>query len=244
MVMRRRHRDEAVGPNAETVQASDSHEDAATVPEGSVGLAPGVTIVGRGAEFVGTLVSAESIRIDGQVRGRMAARADVVLSSDSVVEADILAENVTVGGALKGTVTARGRTELAEGGRLEGGIRSKLLVVREGAVFSGRSSTGDDATGDADAHPSDELQTAYDQAKRRAADWYKTRLDDPDGHRQLEPAREPGSTREPASVPDRPALGHVTARRVFPQPSSERANGPWPDENANEDETEPVSPRS
>ena len=96
-------------------------------------LGPEMTVVGRGARVEGTLVSAESIRIDGQVKGKIAARCDVILSSNSDVEADIRAQNVVSGGTLKGTITARTRTEVAQGGRVEGKIRSKELVVSEGA---------------------------------------------------------------------------------------------------------------
>jgi cytoskeletal protein CcmA (bactofilin family) len=157
-------------------------------------LGPQMTVVGRGTQLEGTLLSAESIRIDGEARGTIAARGDVILSSDSHVEADIRAENVVMGGELRGNIRARTRTELAAGGRLVGKIRSKLLVVREGAQFSGQSSVDiDDAPNEAGGHglPEDELWNAYEQATRRAADWYKAKLDglsvQPDDDRDLTP---------------------------------------------------------
>jgi cytoskeletal protein CcmA (bactofilin family) len=161
--MKRRRREAGQGP----------------VQPGEPGIAeaygPEVTVVGRGARVEGSLVSSESIRIDGRAKGRISARADVILSSQSHVEANIQAENVVMGGTLKGDVTARTKTELAEGGRVEGNIRSKVLVVNEGATFSGQANTD---LGDAprDVFPEDELQTAYDEAARRAADRYKSVL--------------------------------------------------------------------
>ena len=145
-------------------------------------LGPQMTVVGRGTQLEGTLLSAESIRIDGEARGTIAARGDVILSSHSHVEADIRAENVVMGGELRGNIRARTRTELAASGRLVGKIRSKLLVVREGAQFSGQSSVDlDNAADEADgsAVPEDELMNAYEDATRRAADWYRSRLDRP-----------------------------------------------------------------
>jgi cytoskeletal protein CcmA (bactofilin family) len=157
-------------------------------------LGPQMTVVGRGAQLEGTLLSAESIRIDGEARGTIAARGDVILSSHSHVEADIRAENVVMGGELMGNIRARTRTELAAGGRLVGKIRSKFLVVREGAQFSGQSSVNlEDAPDEAggSALPEDELWNAYEQATRRAADWYKAKLDgssaEPDDERDLRP---------------------------------------------------------
>jgi cytoskeletal protein CcmA (bactofilin family) len=171
-MLRRRHRDE---PTAAAEQAE---------PEIAEALGRETTVVSRGAELEGTLVSAESIRIEGQAKGLIAARGDVILSSDSNVEADIQAQNVVMGGTLKGNITARTKTELAEGGRVEGKIRSRVLVVQEGAVFYGQSDTRlEEAGGPPDRSdvPKDDLQNAYDQATQRAADWYRTRLPGPKG---------------------------------------------------------------
>ena len=138
-----------------------------------------MTVVGRGTRLEGTLVSVESIRIDGQAKGKIAARGDVILSPDSHVEADIQAQNVVAGGTLKGNITARTMTEVAEGGRVEGTIRSKALVVREGALFSGQGSIDlQDAPGEAQryAYQGDELRMGYDESVRRAAEWYRSTL--------------------------------------------------------------------
>ena len=97
------------------------------------------TVVGQGARLEGTVVSAGSLRIDGQVKGKISAEGDVVLSAQSQVDADITAQNVTVGGKFKGNIEAKGRTELAKGGRVDGNIASKSLVVAEGAIFCGQS---------------------------------------------------------------------------------------------------------
>lgn len=98
-----------------------------------------VTVIGQAAKLEGTIVSAGSLRIDGQVKGEITAEGDVMLSPQSHVEADIQAENVVVGGRFKGNVTVKGRAELARGGRVDGNITSRTLVVQEGAVFSGQS---------------------------------------------------------------------------------------------------------
>jgi cytoskeletal protein CcmA (bactofilin family) len=98
-----------------------------------------VTVVGQGARLEGTIVSAGSLRIDGQVKGQVNADGDVMLSPQSQVEADINAENVIVAGRFKGNIVVKGKAELARGGRIEGNITSKSLVVQEGGIFSGQS---------------------------------------------------------------------------------------------------------
>jgi len=153
--------------------------DEPTEPGFKETLGPEMTVVGRGARLEGTLVSTESIRIDGQARGTIAARGDVILSPDSHVEADIQAQNVVTGGTLKGSITARTMTEVTDGGRVEGTIRSKALVVSEGALFSGQASIdlqGTPRESDGLAYQEDDLQTGYDESVRRAADWYRSTL--------------------------------------------------------------------
>jgi cytoskeletal protein CcmA (bactofilin family) len=202
-MLRRRHRDEPAA-GAEQVE-----------PEIAEVLGPETTVVSRDAELEGTLVSAESIRIDGQAKGMIAARGDVILSSDSHVEADIQAQNVIMGGTLKGNITARTKTELAEGGRVEGQIRSRVLVVQEGAVFYGQSDTRlEERAGAAERSeiPKDDLQNAYDQATQRAADWYRTRLLGPKGATdRAANAQASQSEPQPPSEPQTPSEPHETA---------------------------------
>ena len=98
-----------------------------------------VTIVGQGAKLEGTVVSAGSLRIDGQVKGQVNADGDVMLSPQSQVEADIRAQNVSIAGRFKGAIVVKGRAEINRGGRVDGNVTSKTLVVEEGAIFQGQS---------------------------------------------------------------------------------------------------------
>jgi cytoskeletal protein CcmA (bactofilin family) len=98
-----------------------------------------VTIIGQGAKLEGTVVSAGSLRIDGQIKGQVNADGDVMLSPQSQVEAEISAQNVSVAGRFKGSITVKGRAEIARGGRVDGNITTKTLVIEEGAIFQGQS---------------------------------------------------------------------------------------------------------
>jgi len=98
-----------------------------------------VTVVGKGARLEGSLVSAGSLRIDGQVKGKITAEGDVTLSPQSEVDAEIRAASVTVAGTFKGNIVATTRTELSRGGKVDGNVTTKVLVVSEGATFTGQS---------------------------------------------------------------------------------------------------------
>jgi cytoskeletal protein CcmA (bactofilin family) len=98
-----------------------------------------VTIVGAGARLEGNVVSAGSLRIDGQVKGQINADGEVTLSPQSQVEADIRAQNVSIAGRFHGNIVVKDRAHLARGGRIDGNITSKTLVVEEGGIFHGQS---------------------------------------------------------------------------------------------------------
>ena len=119
-----------------------------------------VTIVGQGAKLEGTVVSAGSLRIDGQVKGQINADGDVALSPQSQVEADIRAQNVSVAGRFKGNLIAKGKAHLARGGRIEGNITSKTLVVEEGGIFHGQSIMDGAATGSSSGQAGSQSQPA------------------------------------------------------------------------------------
>jgi cytoskeletal protein CcmA (bactofilin family) len=108
-------------------------------PEETMAESSEVTIVGAGARLEGNVISAGSLRIEGQVKGQINAEGDVELAPQSQVEADIRAQNVTVAGKFRGNISVKNKTHLAHGGRVDGNITSKALVIEEGAVFHGQS---------------------------------------------------------------------------------------------------------
>jgi cytoskeletal protein CcmA (bactofilin family) len=141
-----RHEHQKDGPRREGAVVRDKEERGdRPIQPGEVRMreqtsgGPEVTVVGKGARIEGNLISAGSLRIDGQIKGKITAEGDVTLSPQSEVDAEIKATNVTVGGAFKGNITASNKAELAKGGRVDGNVTSKVLVVAEGATFTGQS---------------------------------------------------------------------------------------------------------
>ena len=126
-------RDEAETAGGEQAPPARERKDGQMAENGEV------TIVGAGARLEGNVVSAGSLRIDGQVKGQINADGDVTLSPQSQVEADIRAQNVSVAGRFHGNIVVKDRAHLAKGGRIDGNITSKTLVVEEGGVFHGQS---------------------------------------------------------------------------------------------------------
>jgi cytoskeletal protein CcmA (bactofilin family) len=125
-----------------------------------------VTVVGQGARLEGTIVSAGSLRIDGQVKGQINADGDVLLTQQSQVEADIRAKSVSIAGRFRGNLNISGRAELKRGGRIEGNITSKSLVIEEGGSFDGQSIMEKQPGQSAQAHvPSKSTDARGEQVK-------------------------------------------------------------------------------
>jgi cytoskeletal protein CcmA (bactofilin family) len=153
-------------------EAEAAHEDVADERRETHMAENGeVTIVGAGARLEGNVVSAGSLRIDGQVKGQINADGDVALSQQSQVEADIRAQNVSVAGRFKGNIVVKGKAHLARGGRIDGNITSKTLVVEEGGVFHGQSIM------DAGAVSGSSSQTASRESSAAAPDKSQERPD-------------------------------------------------------------------
>jgi len=94
-------------------------------------------ILGARASFNGHLRCDGSIRLDGVVEGgSIETPANVIVTPDAKVIADITARNVSVSGAVKGTITAE-RVELLDGGRIWGRVNAASFLLDEGGFLRG-----------------------------------------------------------------------------------------------------------
>jgi cytoskeletal protein CcmA (bactofilin family) len=88
-----------------------------------------VSVVGRGTKIEGTVVAAGSLRVEGEVKGKITANGDVSLSPQGRVEANIEASSITLAGQVKGDLTAKGDVSLPADSRLDGNIRAHNAEV-------------------------------------------------------------------------------------------------------------------
>jgi cytoskeletal protein CcmA (bactofilin family) len=94
---------------------------------------PDTSVIGRRARIDGTLVSAGSLAIHGQMKGAVAVEGGLLVSVDAVVEADIRAGSITLGGKIHGNLSAPGDISLPPQSRVEGDVRARNVIVH-GAV--------------------------------------------------------------------------------------------------------------
>lgn len=105
-----------------------------------------VAWVGKSVVFKGDLSSSEDMIIDGTVEGSITVDSHgLTLGPDSDIRATIVARKVTVLGSVKGSITAGDLVVLLETARVEGDILAPRLTIEDGALLTGRISTGERA---------------------------------------------------------------------------------------------------
>lgn len=95
------------------------------------------TIIGNETIFEGNIRAAGSVRVDGEFKGEVKTKGDLVIGDSGRVEATVEAANVLIAGYMKGNILAHGKVDLSSAARLYGDIEVQKLVIEEGAVFRG-----------------------------------------------------------------------------------------------------------
>jgi cytoskeletal protein CcmA (bactofilin family) len=97
------------------------------------------TVVGTSVKLRGNLKSDGNVKVEGNLTGEIKAKGDVLISQTSDVKAKISAQNVTVAGIVNGNIDTKEKLEITESGKVFGDVTSNVLVIKEGAIFSGKS---------------------------------------------------------------------------------------------------------
>jgi len=95
------------------------------------------TVIGKETKIKGNITAGGSIRIDGTLEGDLAAAGHVIIGESGVIKAAIKAKSVTVAGTVTGNLDVIERLELLPTAKIHGDIVAGVLVVGEGAVFTG-----------------------------------------------------------------------------------------------------------
>lgn len=95
------------------------------------------TIIGKDTVFSGTLDVKGELRIDGTVKGKIICSDCVTVGATGVVEAEIEADSAIIAGRMVGNVDTTEKIELQAKCEMEGDLKTKSLVIEQGAVFCG-----------------------------------------------------------------------------------------------------------
>ena len=122
------------------------------------------TILGEGVRVEGTIEFAGTIRLDGEVKGKIVGCEGIlIIGEKAVIEADVEVGTAVIMGAVEGTLEARERIEVYPPGRVTGDIRAPAVVLEKGVVFNGNCTMLDDGESSAKL-PEKEMFTDGDSA--------------------------------------------------------------------------------
>jgi len=95
------------------------------------------TIIGPGTSVEGTITVPHSIRIDGTLKGKLETAETLTVGDAGHIEADIVAKSAIIGGSVRGNLSVEDRVELEANASLIGDLKTRDLVINEGATFHG-----------------------------------------------------------------------------------------------------------
>lgn len=94
--------------------------------------------IGKGLVLRGEISGEGDVQVEGELEGRMSLTGNIFIREGARVQGDISATEVMVAGLVEGDVLASGKVELSPTCQVVGSVRSKVLVVREGATVKGQ----------------------------------------------------------------------------------------------------------
>lgn len=95
------------------------------------------TIIGKESVFTGTIEVKGPIRIDGKVKGQIISSDTVTVGASGIVEAELNCKCATIAGNVSGNIIASEKVELQAKAEITGDLKTKSLVIEQGAVFCG-----------------------------------------------------------------------------------------------------------
>ena len=98
----------------------------------------GFAFVNSGTVITGELLVENDLSIVGTVKGTIRATGTVSIHVQGAVEGEIQSASVKIGGKVTGNVTANDRVILEAKAVLVGDLRTRELIILEGAVFHGK----------------------------------------------------------------------------------------------------------
>ena len=97
------------------------------------------TTVGTGVTLSGKLEAKHNIQINGTFSGEVVAEGDVIVGQNGEVNAPISAKNATIAGIVNGDINVVNELDILSSGKVSGNISAKILSIKPGGVFSGKS---------------------------------------------------------------------------------------------------------
>lgn len=96
------------------------------------------TIIGKGTRLIGEIYTNGSIRIDGEVEGKIESTGFLTVGPAAKIKADIKSKEAVIAGMVNGNVTVGNSLILEKSAQINGDIVAKILDIETGARLNGK----------------------------------------------------------------------------------------------------------
>ena len=101
-------------------------------------LNPITTFIGANTNIEGTLEFNNTIRLDGNINGKIYSNhGTVIIGEKAVVNAEIIVDVAIIMGEVNGMIDARERIEVYPPGRVMCDIQAPAVLIESGVIFNG-----------------------------------------------------------------------------------------------------------
>jgi cytoskeletal protein CcmA (bactofilin family) len=96
-------------------------------------------VLGKNTSFTGILRFETALKIQGNFKGTIEAKGDLIVDKDATVNADhITVSSLTVYGNISGTVHAMEKVDMMTGAKVYGDVSAAKLRIADGVLFEGK----------------------------------------------------------------------------------------------------------
>ncbi|MBU0686708.1 MAG: polymer-forming cytoskeletal protein [Candidatus Margulisbacteria bacterium] len=96
------------------------------------------TVIGEKTKINGQISCDGSLRVSGDIEGKIEAASDVFIGEKSKIKGDVAGNHVIVAGEVNGNVTGWAGLEIEKSGVVHGDLSGDKLVIEEGATYKGK----------------------------------------------------------------------------------------------------------
>jgi len=97
------------------------------------------TIIGINVSLKGNLYNKGSVQVNGSVDGEVKSDENILVGETAKIKGPVVAKKIEVSGEVRGLVEAADKLEINPTGKIYGDVNAKILIIKEGAVFVGKS---------------------------------------------------------------------------------------------------------
>lgn len=100
-------------------------------------LAATDTLIGQGTLSEGKMTCEANLRIEGEYRGDIECKGDVIIGECGIARSNITARDITIAGKVFGDITTKGRLIITSSGLITGSLTANTLIVQDGGMING-----------------------------------------------------------------------------------------------------------